>query len=140
MLAISVLSSFHRLPAPPGGLSDKHVHALAFGLVAALWCRALVRGRYGRLSVVHLVIAWTVTVAYGATDEWHQAFVPGRSSDVLDLAADASGALLAVIACGIIGRFVRRRDGVAVPSARGGAGISPASARSRSTRPPHRSP
>jgi VanZ family protein len=114
MLAISVLSSFHRLPAPPGGLSDKHVHALVFGLLAVLWCRAIARGRYGRLSLIHLGLAWVVAVAYGALDEWHQAFVPGRSSDVLDLAADATGALLGVIACGIIGRFVRRRDGVAV--------------------------
>ena len=32
---------------------------------------------------------------YGATDEWHQSFVPGRDADVRDLVADAVGAALA---------------------------------------------
>ena len=115
MAAIFVFSSFHALPSAPGGLSDKHVHFLAYASLAALCCRALVRGRYARLGVVQLWQAWAIATAYGLTDEWHQAFVPGRSSEALDLAADALGALVAVIACGIIGRFTRRRDGVAVP-------------------------
>jgi VanZ family protein len=29
---------------------------------------------------------------YGASDEWHQSFVVGRSSDILDWLADTSGA------------------------------------------------
>jgi len=41
---------------------------------------------------------WIVTVAaialFGAADEWHQAFVPGRSSDLRDLVADVSGAAM----------------------------------------------
>lgn len=32
---------------------------------------------------------------YGISDEWHQSFVVGRSSDVLDWLADTSGAVLA---------------------------------------------
>jgi VanZ family protein len=51
-------------------------------------------------------------VLYGVSDEWHQSFVSGRTSDLLDVAADASGASLAAVvlwACGIIARL-RRAD------------------------------
>jgi VanZ family protein len=51
--------------------------------------------------------AWLLSTAYGATDEAHQYFVPGRHADVADLAADALGALAAAVAIrawGIIAR------------------------------------
>lgn len=35
---------------------------------------------------------------YGLSDEIHQAFVPNRSCDALDLMADMAGALTAIIA------------------------------------------
>ena len=36
---------------------------------------------------------WAVLLAvvYGATDEWHQSFVPGRTPELRDLFADAVG-------------------------------------------------
>jgi VanZ family protein len=37
-----------------------------------------------------------VVSAYGASDEWHQSFVPGRSTDVRDWIADTIGAALAI--------------------------------------------
>lgn len=43
-------------------------------------------------------IAFTIAVLYGVSDEWHQSFVPGRHASVLDLIADAAGALIAVSA------------------------------------------
>jgi VanZ family protein len=36
-------------------------------------------------------------VAFGALDEVHQGFVPGRSQDAMDWVADAAGAALAVV-------------------------------------------
>ncbi|MBX3073887.1 VanZ family protein [Candidatus Obscuribacterales bacterium] len=48
------------------------------------------------------VIAFVFAISYAATDEWHQSFVPGRSSNWTDVAVDASGvsvgAILLVIA------------------------------------------
>jgi VanZ family protein len=52
---------------------------------------------YGRVRAAgpppHLVLI-LVGALYGATDEWHQAFVRGRSPDWVDWLADVTGVLL----------------------------------------------
>ncbi len=67
---------------------DKVAHALLFGVLAALLRYAGASGR----------TAFVAAVAWGGVDEAHQAFVPGRTPDLADLAADAVGAALAVAA------------------------------------------
>jgi VanZ family protein len=55
-----------------------------------------------------LATAWLIATAYGATDEWHQSFVPNRHAEFRDLQADALGAcagVIAVWAWGIIRRL-----------------------------------
>ena len=39
-----------------------------------------------------------LTLLYALTDEWHQTFVPGRQFDLRDLALDAAGSALALLA------------------------------------------
>jgi len=110
MVLIFALSSVSRLPEPPGALSDKHVHALVYAGLLVTVARALARGSWEGLSPRILATAWLVATLYGASDEWHQGFVAGRTSDVRDVAADAAGAALAAVAlwaCGIIARFRR---------------------------------
>lgn len=71
---------------------DKVIHAAVFGGFSFTVWMAMRRSRpcasTGRLSLLAILVA----VTYGLTDEVHQAFVPGRSMDILDLAADAVGA------------------------------------------------
>jgi VanZ family protein len=108
MAAIFVASSLARLPASPGGLSDKQAHALTYAALAALTLRALAGGRWHGVRAGRAVLAVLVAVLYGASDEWHQSFVPGRHAEVGDLQADALGASAAasaVWAWGIIRRF-----------------------------------
>lgn len=93
--AIFALSSTARLPAPPTGLSDKHVHFIVFGGLCVLLVRALAAGRWLQVTLRIALWAALITTAYGASDEFHQYFVPGRSTDVDDLIADALGALAA---------------------------------------------
>jgi VanZ family protein len=110
LLLIFTLSSVPHLPAPPGRLTDKQAHAIAYGLLAGLICRALSGARLTGVTAGRALAAVLLATAYGVTDEWHQSFVPGRESDVADLYADALGAALAAVACfscGIIGRFWR---------------------------------
>ena len=49
------------------------------------------------LNSMRLFLSAVVTVVYGFSDEFHQLYVPGRSADMYDLAADAAGALLFVL-------------------------------------------
>jgi VanZ family protein len=65
------------------------VHALVFALLAcAIGYASGLRGR----SMLWLAFVGATLV--GAFDEWHQIFLPGRSADWDDLAADAMGAAL----------------------------------------------
>jgi len=58
-------------------------------------------GEYGILSGLLMLAgmppcpAFAASAAYGATDEFHQRFVPGRDGNLEDWAADAGGAFLA---------------------------------------------
>jgi VanZ family protein len=91
MAAIFYLSS---LPNPLPGLrdaaGDKSLHALAYAGLAFLCSRAIAEEGLGwRMT---LLLACVVATVYGASDEWHQSYVPGRGADLYDWFADAAGA------------------------------------------------
>lgn len=79
---------------------DKLAHATAFGALAfslELELRSLPKGM--PLHRRHLLIFILVSL-FGASDELHQRFVPGRECDVFDWMADSTGAALALaISC-----------------------------------------
>jgi VanZ family protein len=75
---------------------DKVVHLIMFGILSALVLRAL-RERDLLPLRVALALAVVVTSAYGASDEWHQMFVPNRYPSVSDWVADTLGAGLAAV-------------------------------------------
>ncbi|HVS53451.1 MAG TPA: VanZ family protein [Opitutaceae bacterium] len=82
-------SNHSQVASPDIHGSDKVAHFCVYGLLATLVCRI---GGTMRAAIWALI----VTSAFGATDEWHQSFVPGRTCDVFDWLADTSGAALAV--------------------------------------------
>ena len=94
---IFVLSSLSGLPAPPGGLTDKHAHFITYGVLAALVVWAITDRAPARTTWGVAAAAVVLATLYGASDEFHQSFVPGREVSALDLAADAGGALLAAV-------------------------------------------
>jgi VanZ family protein len=112
MAAIFALSSQSRLPDLPSRVSDKHAHAVTYAGLAVLACRAVAGGAFSGLTARGAVAAWALATAYGATDEVHQAYVPGRTADVGDWLADAAGAAAAAAGCyawGILSRSRRQR-------------------------------
>ncbi len=74
----------------------KSLHVLGYGLLGYLNFRA-VRGEKRGWTLRWSVTAVLLAVFIASLDEWHQSFVPGRSSDVIDLVADLCGALTAAL-------------------------------------------
>src|SRR6185295_6805016 len=77
------------LPQLTAHVWDKALHTLEYGTLALLLCRAFIGEGCGRLAAIGL--AFVCTSAYGASDEWHQMFIPLRASDYHDLLADSLG-------------------------------------------------
>lgn len=76
---------------------DRGAHFLAYGVLAFFVAHAPLRTGYtGRLRV--WAFAVYTAVLWGLLDEIHQAFVPGRSPDVVDLVADGLGASVGALA------------------------------------------
>ncbi len=97
MAAIFYVSGLSDPPVPAG--TDKSLHGLVYFGLAIVVLRALVGGQPRRIDLRRATIAFLMTVAYAATDEVHQMFVPGRTADVFDLLADAGGAIVGAAAC-----------------------------------------
>ncbi|HEX8963164.1 MAG TPA: VanZ family protein [Rhodocyclaceae bacterium] len=67
---------------------DKLAHFVAYGTIAGL----LALGVAERSSTSLILLVSLV----GALDEWHQVYLPGRSSDVTDFITDVVAAIVAV--------------------------------------------
>ena len=99
MGVLYALSAQPELPQPPGpwlqNVYDKIGHAISYAMLAWLLWRAL--RQHHSPSAVLGVLCVGLAVAYGASDEFHQSFVPGRTPSLADLAADGAGAALATL-------------------------------------------
>jgi VanZ family protein len=80
-------------------LVRKAGHMAVFGILALLLWRAV-----AGTTVRRRPWAWALALAvlYAATDELHQGFVAGRYPSAIDVGIDAAGALIAVVAVGLI--------------------------------------
>ena len=80
------------LPAVTAVVWDKILHLFEYAGLAALFGRALVGEGLGWSA--SFVVAALLAAAYGATDEYHQLFVPLRSGELRDWLVDVLGASL----------------------------------------------
>jgi VanZ family protein len=95
MAFIFTLSSISQPPSLPEG-SDKNLHALLYAGLGALLVRAWSGGLLGRrVTATAVTVAVTIAALYGISDEFHQWFVPPRTVEAADVAADTIGAAVA---------------------------------------------
>jgi len=105
------------MPHHPNNLLDwplkKSAHILEYGILAILVWRATSSstGTTAKRSQAKLQF-WLIPlicVLYAATDEYHQAFVNGRSSSVLDVFIDGLGVSIALAGISLILRWRAKR-------------------------------
>jgi VanZ family protein len=94
-VAVLVFFAFVALPEAPQPRAlniDKVRHAAAYALLGALAARAIA-GAARRGPTFAFVVAFFSVLLVGSGTEIIQAFVPGRSADVVDLASDLAGGI-----------------------------------------------
>lgn len=70
-------------------LVKKFAHAVGYGALALSYLHAFTKKNY--------FLAWLFTLLYAATDEFHQSFVTGRNSSLVDIFVfDNIGAVVAL--------------------------------------------
>ena len=96
MLAIFIQSSIGSLQLPDFGfdLMDKVTHFFVFGILAILTARGLRKAKNRLIQEHYLLFTSLMCIIYGASDEFHQYFVPGRDSSWGDLIADTLGVIV----------------------------------------------
>lgn len=85
---------------------DKALHVVEYGALAGLLYRALAGEGVALRS--SLILALIAASTYGASDEWHQLYVPFRDANVTDWIADAVGSIAGVVAYSIFRVALRR--------------------------------
>jgi VanZ family protein len=89
------------------GLSDKHLHFLAYGGLALLIAARSSFSR--RMTWRHHALLWLIIAGYGALDELLQIPV-GRDAEVADWLMDIAGAATGLLACAFFTRWVSSRS------------------------------
>ena len=88
------------IPGPWGGYSPI-AHFAEYAVLAGLLVLAVDRRGLGVCFALALLLACSL---YGASDEFHQSFVPGRTPDVVDWATDTIGAGVGIAAIAVARR------------------------------------
>jgi VanZ family protein len=113
IFALSAQRTLPRMPPVTPNLTQVVGHFSAYALLTlALWWALPARELTPRLR---LGAAFVGAVIYGASDEWHQAFVPGRDPALVDLVVDAAGAAFALVVIERISRSVVGAGATRVP-------------------------
>lgn len=88
---------------------DKAVHACGYACLGLAYCLWSKRSVWENKWYKAFAIAWVLAMVYGVTDEFHQSFVPGRESSVLDWVADCVGSFAGCVLYLIYVKFGKKK-------------------------------
>ena len=102
MALIFVISSLEQPPLPMPKFEwltiDKLYHFIEYGILSVLLSIALVKAPPKRFPTKWIwITAALISILYGASDELHQKFVPGRYATLADWVADVIGSIAGVL-------------------------------------------
>ena len=90
-----------------GGLPDEAGHSLGYLIFSLTLVWGKTSGLRKELAASTALLLWIVASCYGISDEFHQGFVLGRTPSLVDLLADALGALVGISGSWLL--LLRRR-------------------------------
>ena len=95
-LVIFILSSMQQPPIPDLGFNfqDKVLHLIAYFFLGISIIMAIIANLKNFTYNKLFLIIFLIGAIYGASDEIHQYFVPGRDCSIWDWVADCIGILL----------------------------------------------
>lgn len=93
------LSSKEKVPMPDFENSDKFVHFVCFGGLSVCWSLWFSLESWRKKTIKSAAFCTIFTSVYGAIDEVHQSFTPGRFAGTDDWLADTAGAILGAVFC-----------------------------------------
>lgn len=101
MALIFAISSMEQPPLPMPEFEwltiDKLYHFIEYAILGGLLARAFVAAKPSTVPSQRVwYIAALLSILYGASDEWHQTFVPGRFATFADWVADVLGSIAGV--------------------------------------------
>ena len=101
MALIFAISSMKQPPLPTPQFEwlsiDKIYHFIEYAILSVLLTIALVNVPPKWLPQNWIwITAALISILYGASDEWHQTFVPGRFATFSDFVSDAVGSIAGV--------------------------------------------
>jgi len=96
-IVIFGLSSSKTVPIPSFFGVDKIIHGIEYAVLGLLLARSIISSKpeFSKETLMLLIV--TLGTLYGILDEFHQSFVPGRSSSHWDVLADGFGSLIGVL-------------------------------------------
>jgi VanZ family protein len=109
---LSSQSTLPGMPTFPG--ADKVMHFAAYAALAAFIGLWFSRESWLKKPLRNFIVCTAIASVYGALDELHQYFVPGRHCDFWDWVADtlgaAAGSLFILLASRILEKTISRRN------------------------------
>lgn len=97
-IVLLVATSIPASRIPEVGVSDKFNHFFAYAVLCALLFFALsIQDKFILFKKHPAKMSLLIATFYGALDEIHQMFIPGRSAELLDWVADFLGAVTGVL-------------------------------------------
>jgi VanZ family protein len=90
----------------------KSGHFIGYGLIGLAWMRAWRMTLPGFRFIANAFLALIGTAILATWDEWHQSFLPNRTSSPWDVLLDCSGALVMLAIAYVGARSLRARHSV----------------------------
>lgn len=81
-------------------LIRKSAHVTEYAVLFCLYWQVLKRlSFWSGKTALKLLLTLIMVALYAKSDEWHQSFVPGRSSSDLDVLVDTAGGVIGLVVC-----------------------------------------